>query len=385
MPFQNLTMPSPSPTALTTSPAVESAARVANFVRKVGKGRTLLKSLDRAEAAEAFGLLLRGAFAESQAGAFLQALRIKELSPDELDGMMDCLRSFQPMAVPQLPASIGASNGFTLNLASDTPRKGGYACLLAAALLAEKGFAVGVVRSEPVLSLNRASWDGTWSLLAGGHALASGGSGEAGDHKSGAEGTHDHEHECDDGCGVPHAAAALCVVETNDLVSPLRSLRKIRGELGFRSCLHTAEKLLNPWPQHPLVLGISHRHYTDRLCDYFARQGMTAKIILGNHGTPDLVLHKETEVWEVLPGGAVRTVYFHPEDLGLKPESSVYALSTFDGWRTEWAKPGHGTLGPVMDYHLAFFNYVAGISQGAAVPRLVSADTSTPQHAGGHA
>ncbi len=316
----------------TTASEQKSPAKAADpgaFVRKVGKGKTLLKSLDRDEAVEAFSLLLRGDFTEAQAGAFLQALRIKELSPDELDGLMDVFIHRQPTALPVLPAG-----GFTLNLASDTPRKGGYASLLAAALLAREGVPVGVVRSEPVLTGNRASWEGTWGLLS---AL--------------------HDSGCCDGV---HAPAGLFAVETNDLVPELRNLRKIRNELGFRSCLHTAEKLLNPWTDKPLVLGISHRHYAERMTEHLAKRGLTAKIVLGNHGTTDLVLHKETEVWEVSPGGEARTVFFHPEELGLKPDTGVYAIGRFAEWSGELARPGFGALGPVLDYHLAFMKYVTG-------------------------
>jgi anthranilate phosphoribosyltransferase len=341
------------------------SADPAVYVRKVGKGRTLLKSLERGEAARAFSMLLRGDFAASQAGAFLQALRIKELGLEELDGLMDALLAQQPVAVPALPPG-----GYTLNLASDTPRKGGYASLLASAQIAAAGTPVGVVRSEPVLSGNRASWDGTWDLVRayGGASL--------------------HDARCDDDC--VHAPAALCVVESNDLAPQLRNLRKIRGELGFRSCLHTAEKLLNPWTDKTLVLGISHRHYADRLADHLARRGLTAKIVLGNHGTTDLVLHKETEVWEVLPGGAVRTVFFHPDDLAPnvpKPDAAVYSLGFFAQWGEELAKPGHGLLGPVLDYHLAFFRYVTGTASHPrdAVPQLVPQSTphSTPHSADG--
>jgi anthranilate phosphoribosyltransferase len=366
-------MTTPETTPVTLFPAatlsndLPPAVRVGNFVRKVGKGRTLLKSLARDEAADAFQLLLAGDYTDAQAGAFLQALRIKELSPDELDGMMDSLRACQPGFVPALPPG-----GFVLNLASDTPRKGGYASLLAAAALAREGMPVGVVRSEPVLSLNRASWDGTWDLLAGVTGAVAG---------HGAAHGPDCGHEGgghDDSCAAPHPPASLCVVEGNDLVPPLRGLRKIRAELGFRSCLHTAEKLLNPWTDKTLVLGISHRHYADRMCDHFARRGMTAKILLGNHGTTDLVLHKETEVWEVLPGGAIRTVFFHPDDLGLKPDASLYTLGAFGRWAVEWAQPGHGALGPVLDYHLAFLRYVAG-GAPAASPRL-EAPPLSPSH-----
>lgn len=300
------------------------------FVRKVGKGKTLSKSMGREEARQAFDLLLSGAFAESQAGAFLQALRINELSGDELDGLMDSLIAEQPAALPGLPPG-----GYVLNLASDTPRKGGYASLLASALLAGEGVPVGVVRSEPVLSGNRRSWDETWALLG---SL--------------------HDASC---CGAPHAPALMFTADAPDLAPRLRNLRKIRKELGFRSCLHTAEKLLNPWPSKPLVLGISHSNYIDRMAAHLAARGIAAKIMLGNHGTPDLVLHKETEVCEVLPGGEIRNVTFHPEELGLRPDPGVYALGAFSGWAAELEQPGHGALGPVLDYHLAFFRYVAGL------------------------
>lgn len=330
------------------------------YVRKVGKGKTLLKSLERGEAAFAFDLLLRGAFTASQAGAFLQALRIKELTSDELDGLMDCLRARQPAAVPSLP-----EGGFVLNLASDTPRKGGYASLLAAAALAAEGLPVGIVRSEPVFSGNTASWDGTFALVRG-----------AG---------HDAGHAVAGCCAFPHAPAALCVVEANDLVPDLRSLRGLRGELGFRSCLHTAEKLLNPWPRLPLVLGISHRHYAERMSDHFARRGQKAFIVLGNHGTPDLVLHKETEVWEVGGDGAVRTVSFHPGELGLAPEPGIYTLGAFADWARELESPGCGALGPVLDYHLAFLRYVAGqVSHPREhVPRFVSTTSAVRAGASG--
>jgi anthranilate phosphoribosyltransferase len=325
-----------SPESFPVNPTVPVATTdPAAFVRKVGKGKTLSKSMGREEAREAFSLLLGGGFTDSQAGAFLQALRINELSQGELDGLMDCLVAEQPAALPSLPMG-----GYTLNLASDTPRKGGYASLLASGLLAAEGVSVGVVRSEPLLSGNRESWDATWTLL-----TAAG-----------------HDASC---CDTPHAPALLFTVEAHDLAPRLRNLRRIRRELGFRSCLHTAEKLLNPWGDKPLVLGISHKHYAERMADHFARRGMTAKIVLGNHGTPDLVLHKETEVCEVLPGGEIRTVFFHPGELGLKPEAAVYSQAFLPRWAEEMAQPGFGALGPVLEYHRAFFRYVTGVTTGA--------------------
>jgi anthranilate phosphoribosyltransferase len=126
------------------------------------------------------------------------------------------------------------------------------------------------------------------------------------------------------------------------------------------------------------VLGISHRHYAERMSDHFARRGLQAKIVLGNHGTPDLVLHKETEVWEVLHDGGIRSVQFHPGELGLEPDASLYSLGAFARWETELLKPGHGALGPSLEYHVAFLRYVAGL---VSHPRDWA--RGTEQHSGG--
>jgi len=137
-------------------------------------------------------------------------------------------------------------------------------------------------------------------------------------------------------------------------------LESIRGELGFRSCLHTAEKLINPWSNWPVVMGISHRHYAERMAENLRNRGLRGKIVLGNHGTPDLALHKETEIWEVLADGNIRTLLINPTDFGLHTDPVVYTLGFLPEWPKEWVKPGAGALGPVLRYHLAFQRYAAG-------------------------
>ena len=315
------------------------------YIRKVGRGKTLSSDLDIDEAREAFTQLLNGRFTEAQAGAFLQALRIKELTQGELDGLMEAMAVGAQSFAPLLPSP---SVKLVINLASDTPRKGGYASLLAARLLSARGIPTGVVRSDPMLSGNTESWDGTWDLIRNGPMA-----------------------------GVTEGSPLPSAMDVYDLIPALRSLRKIRSELGFRSCLHTAEKLVNPWPEKPLVLGISHRHYAERLAANMQRRGMTGKIVLGNHGTPDLILHKETEIWEVLPGGEIRMIHVHPGDLGLQPDSGVYSLGFFPKWGEELAREGFGILGPVLSYHMAFLRYAAG-----EVPGLREGLVSSSQASG---
>lgn len=322
--------------------------RPVDYVKKVGKGKSLSADLDPGEARAAFALLLAGEFAPSQFGAFLQALRIKELSQDELDALVEVFR-----ARPLPP--LEGERALVLNLSSDTQRKGGLASLLAAHLLPAFGVAVGLVRSEPMLQGNRASLE---TSLALGRALAA---------------------DLIPGASAPQLTAC------SDLIPGLAALDGLRAELGFRSCLHTAEKLVNPWPSSPMLLGISHKHYALRLAAAMARRGLTGRILLGNHGTVDLVLHKETEMVSVDAQGAISEASLAPSALGLEIPSDVYALGKFPAWADWTAAMGGGDTGVrdnglrrAVQYHLGFLLWAAGAADDA-VQGLAAARRGLPR------
>jgi anthranilate phosphoribosyltransferase len=92
------------------------------------------------------------------------------------------------------------------------------------------------------------------------------------------------------------------------------------------------------------------------------RQGQPGQIVLGNHGTPDLALHKETEIWEVSAAGGIRVWHLSPQELELETDPGIYSLGFFPQWAAEMAAPGHGKLGPALRYHAAFLRYAAGVS-----------------------
>jgi anthranilate phosphoribosyltransferase len=331
--------------------AGEARLRPVDFVKKVGKGKTLSADLNAAEAREAFGLLLAGGFAPSQSGAFLQALRIKELSQDELDALAETFRK----RMPPLPPLEGART-LVLNLASDTQRKGGLASLLAAHLLPAFGVGVGMVRSEPVLQGNRASFETSLELA---RALA--------------EAVRGNTETMAAGPAPAAPAPAPALAACGDLIPGLSALDGLRGELGFRSCLHTAEKLVNPWPASPMILGISHKHYALRLAAALARQGLAGRILLGNHGTVDLVLHKETEMVSVDASGAIGEESVSPAEHGLEIPSDVYSLGKFPAW-ADWVSAMGGAdarardngLRRAVQYHLGFLLWAAGAAADTA-------------------
>jgi anthranilate phosphoribosyltransferase len=331
------------------TPRAQEASRPIDFVKKVGRGRTLSQDLSRAEADRAFRLLLAGGFSPVQLGAFLQALRIKELTQEELDALAGAFRD----GMPRLP-SLPGRHALVLNIASDTSRKGGLASLPAAALLRRMGVAVGVVRSEPVLSGNRASFEASLELA----------------------------RRIDPGIDG-------AVVRCADLVPGLAALDALRGQLGFRSCLHTAEKLVNPWPDAPALLGISHRHYALRMAGALTSLGLRGRILLGNHGTVDLVLHKETAMVVAGPDG-IREESVSPASLGLSLSSDVYSLARFGEWK-EWLRdpaalfapgaPGSGAAGgagalrDVILYHAAVFLWCAGAAPDPAAGLAMALDS----------
>lgn len=319
-------------------PEAPETSSPVDYVKKVGKGKTLSADLTAAEARAAFELLLEGAFQPVQTGAFLQALRIKELTQEELDALAAVFRA---RTTPMPP--LAGKHTLVLNLASDTQRKGGIAALMAACLLPRFGVGVGIVRSEPVLQKNQVSFDLSLEL---GRNLASA-----------------------FGAADASAAPAPVITDCSGLIRGLAALDALRGQLGFRSCLHTAEKLVNPWPASPLLLGISHKHYALRMAATLAGQGLRGRILLGNHGTVDLVLHKDTEM--VAVDGSIREESIGPAALGLEVPSDVYSLGKFPQWR-EWTdaisapEGSDNGLRRAVQFHLGALLWMAGAAPDAA-------------------
>tara|TARA_R110001592_G_scaffold363036_1_gene679402 strand:- start:16402 stop:17418 length:1017 start_codon:yes stop_codon:yes gene_type:complete len=78
----------------------ETEHRFAPYVRILGKGKSGSRALTRAEAREAFGMIIRGETREVQVGAFLMLLRVKEETGEELAGFVEACREemIQPAA-----------------------------------------------------------------------------------------------------------------------------------------------------------------------------------------------------------------------------------------------------------------------------------------------
>lgn len=273
------------------------------LVKHVGRGKTLARDLSAVQAHEAMGHILGGEFTDAQLGAFLQALRIKETSADEL---REAARGCEPFLVPQDLPPEPAPDAFPLvvNLAFDTARKGGVLSLPAVALLRRTGLASPLVVWEPPVLFPAADPIGrTLQALRGNAWLAAG---------------------------------ACPMVEVGEILPAWRTLRRIRAELGFRSILNTLEKLLRPWTTCPVVVGISHDTFSERLCHVLHGLGAPrGAVVQGHHGTCDLTFGEkplETTLWD---GDTVRDRTVVVSDLFPGADPSLLLLGGLEAWHSQ--------------------------------------------------
>ena len=78
----------------------------APFVQALGRGKTAGRALDEREAEQAFGMILDGQAADTQTGAFLMLLRVKEETVPEMTGMVRAARSRIATPSPGIPIDL---------------------------------------------------------------------------------------------------------------------------------------------------------------------------------------------------------------------------------------------------------------------------------------
>ncbi|HOX50272.1 MAG TPA: hypothetical protein PKY05_02200 [Fibrobacteria bacterium] len=266
---------------------------IRTWIKQVGRGKTLARDLDRSQSEQAIGALLEGRFTPAQAGAFLQALRIKETTVDELVGAAQAL-SARRVRVDLDPGT----DPVVVNLAFDTPRKAGVVSLLAAAHLRRLGLCRPVVVWEPgCLFPDVQAMERTKNVL----------------------------------LSDPWLAAGLCPMLTvSGMVPGWGALAQLRAELGFRTILNTLEKVVRPFDHAPVLVGISHGTFAHRLPQVLRDLGASrAATVQGHHGTLDLGVGEEPTTVVVADSDGVREESVSAEGF---PAPSILLKSDFDNW-----------------------------------------------------
>ena len=200
----------------------------APYVRILGKGKTGSRSLQRAEARLAMGMILRGEVEPEQLGAFLMLLRVKEETAEELTGFVEAARD-----VIAAPDTIAVDLDWS-SYAGKKRQLPWY--LLSALTLADQnlrvfmhgagGHTIGRMYTESVLIALGMQPARHWKDVA---------------------------HQLD--------KTNFAFLPLQQMCAPLQQMIDLRNVLGLRSPVHTLARLLNPLAAPCSVQSIFHPPY----------------------------------------------------------------------------------------------------------------------------
>jgi anthranilate phosphoribosyltransferase len=203
----------------------------AQYVRILGRGKALTRSLTIEEAEAAMDMILRGEVLPEQLGAFLMLLRVKEEDGQEIAGFVRAARKLftLPSPAPEVDIDWSSYAGKRRQLPW---------FLLAALLLAQNGMRIfmhGAEGHTPGRLYTRETLEALGIPAA--HDLT-----EAADHMK------------------AHNFAYLPLA---DLSPRLHEIIELRPIMGLRSPVHTIARVLNPFNARLTVQGIFHPNYMD--------------------------------------------------------------------------------------------------------------------------
>ena len=241
------------------------------FIAILGRGKTLSRSLDVAEAEEAMEMILRREVLPEQVGAFLMLQRFKEEEPEEIAGFARAVRNTleRPADLPEVDLDWSSYAGKRRQLPW---------FLLSALLLARNGVRLVMHGTEG--------------------------------HTEGRLYTRDTM----EALGLPIATslkeAADQVRTSNFTYIPLevmsqrlRELIELRPVFGLRSPVHTFTRLINPFDAPCVLQGIFHRGFMETHLGAGEILGIPRLAVFrGEGGEIERRPNKPTEVWSLQNG-----------------------------------------------------------------------------------
>lgn len=257
-----------------------------DLLKEVARGKRGARDLTYEESLAAAEAILTLQATPAQIGAFFIAERVKLESVEELEAFVAVCRKYAHRApVPDGIDCAGPYDG----------RKSSFIATFATAfLLASAGL--------PATLHGMASLPPKWGVTL--HDIL----GEAGINAE----LLSHEQ-------AQHAAreTGVLYVPAEQWCPPLKRLRAIREELGMRTALNTAEKLINYAHSPYTVFGVYHNTVFDRLARLLVKlQYRKALIVQGPEGSEDLFIDRPTRTYKV-EDGQFQLHIIDPETLGL--------------------------------------------------------------------
>jgi anthranilate phosphoribosyltransferase len=279
------------------------------FVRILGRGKSLTRSLTAEEAEQAMGMILDDEVLPEQLGAFLMLLRVKEESPQEMVGFTHATRARLrlPENMPRVDLDWPTYAGKKRQLPW---------FLLAALRLAGAGWRVAIHGGE----------GHTPGRIYASHALSALGLAPAQDMEDAARRLDKHNF------------AYL----TLDRFSPrLDDLLGLKPILGLRSPVNSLARMLNPFAATTSIQGVFHPAYVALHCDTGRLLGQPRLVVFrGEGGEAERRPSKPCETQTLVDG--VTTEQRWPARLKnprLEPDQAMDLARLAAVWRGEIADP----------------------------------------------
>lgn len=257
-----------------------------NLLKEVARGKRGARDLTYAESLEAAEAILTLQASPAQIGAFFIAERIKLESVEELEAFVAVCRSYAQRTT--IPGGIDCAGPY------DGRNSSFIATFATAFLLAAAGL--------PATLHGTASLPPKWGVTL--HDLL---------REAGIEPALLSREQ------ALHAARETNVlyVSAEQWCPPLGRLRFIREELGMRTALNTAEKLVDYARSPYLVFGVYHNTVFDRLARLLVKlEYRKALIVQGPEGSEDLFIDRPTRTYKV-ENGQFQLHVVDPETFGL--------------------------------------------------------------------
>jgi len=256
------------------------------LLKEVGRGKRGARDLTYEETLRAAEEILTLRATPAQIGAFFIAERIKMETVEELEAFVAVCRKFarrEPM-----PEGIDCAGPY------DGRRKSFFASFACAFVLASAGL--------PVTLHGTASLPPKWGITL--HDLL--------------EQIGIRPRETEHGALVEAARrTGVLYVPAEEWCPPLKELRPIREQLGMRTVLNTAEKLIDYGLSPYLAFGVYHNTVFDRLSRLMTKLNYRkALIVQGTEGSEDLFIDRPTRTY-VVEGGEATLQVVSPEAWGL--------------------------------------------------------------------
>ncbi len=259
-----------------------------DLIQEVGRGKRGARDLTYEEAVQAAERIVSGEATDAQIGAFLVAERIKMESTEEILAFVHTLAAHSVRH--PLPGSLDCAGPY------DGRRHSFFATLPSAFVLAANGIPVTLHASSPLPP----KWGVALSDVIGEWGV-----------------------RLDSLERLRYAAAVsgFWFVPSALGCPPLARLERIRKELGLRTVLNTAEKLLRYSEAPYLAFGVFHGTVFEKMAALVTKLGIErALIVQGMEGSEDVPAHRRSRLYRV-ESGVPELIIMDPELYELHAEA----------------------------------------------------------------